>query len=237
MMHNLRLMIGAALIFVACADRPAAAQNAMVLDRIRQLDAAAPAPDPEALAPILLDAANRVASKGCSPTAIRVERIAPITGDRFVLGAVLNGRIRNGWTVYGREEGCPDADPVRFMVLQHASNQFVTTVVNRGRSNTSPSIMIDTSANVALAVLHKVKTVNPACTGEGTQMVRTRLDREDADLGPELFGIRYKGSWREIWTFGLCGRLVEVPVTFTGDGDGGAYNKVEASAAVLLPAK
>lgn len=220
-----------------CTALPAAAQNAEVLTRIRALDAAAPAPTVEALAPVLLEAATRAGpdANGCTAKSIAVEKISAITGDAAVLRAVLAKDVSNGWAVYGRAQGCSDPDPVRFMALRNPEGKLVAVLVNRGRSNASPSIMRDTSANVAMGALQVVKREDAACTGAGMRMERTRIDREDKDLGPELFGIRYKGGWREIWTFGVCGRSVEVPVAFTADGDGGAYSKVEASAAVLPP--
>lgn len=227
-------IIGAAAL---CGAMPAEAQNAEVLARIRQMDAAAPAPTAEALAPVLLEAATRAGPDlaGCVAKSITVETISPITGDAAVLRAVIASNVSNGWAVYGRTQGCADPDPLRFMALRRPDGALVAVMVNRGRSNVSPSIMRDTSSNAAIAALGLVKREDASCTGEGMRMERTRIDREDAGLGPDLFGIRYKGGWREIWTFGVCGRSVELPVTFTADGDGGAHSKVEGSAAAVLP--
>lgn len=55
-------------------------------------------------------------------------------------------------------------------------------------------------------------------------------------MGPEVYGVRYTGSWSEVWPITLCGRTVEVSVRFTADGDGGAYNNLKSAEAKLLPA-
>lgn len=138
--------------------------------------------------------------------------------------------MRNAWAIYGREEGCSDHDPLRFMVIRYASDTLVALVVHRGQSLTSPSIMSATSAMAALAGLHAVKKIDAACDDNAMRMERTRIDQRDAGLGPEHFGIRH-----EAWTYAVCKRQVEVPVTFKGGGDGGAHRNVEGSAALVLP--
>ena len=61
---------------------------------------------------------------------------------------------------------------------------------------------------------------------------------EESDLGADVFGVRYVGSWSELWPIEICGQIVEVPVTFKADGDGGAYYNIkDETVKLVLPEK
>jgi len=63
----------------------------------------------------------------------------------------------------------------------------------------------------------------------------TRVAKEEPSLGADVYGVRYTGSWIEVWPIELCGRTIEVAVRFTADGDGGAYADLKGTEAKLLP--
>jgi hypothetical protein len=217
---------------------PALAQNAQVLERLKAADAAAPAPARAELTAKIVEAAAKraAAGKGCAPSAIRIDRVDPLTGAGGIFAAVVQGQMRNAWSVMAFEQGCSDPDPMRYIVLQRPDASLVVAPVNRGYAIANPTIMRDTSANAGLVAFRTVQAADAGCKGDGMDMERTRIDRQDPGLGPDVYGVRYTGGWREIWTFGVCGRRVEVPVTFTADGDGGAYSNIEGGSARILPA-
>ena len=49
-----------------------------------------------------------------------------------------------------------------------------------------------------------------------------------------MFGVRYQGSWSEIWPISSCNRTVEGLVTFIADGDGGAYTNLPGDQVKVL---
>jgi hypothetical protein len=213
----------------------ASAQNAMVLDRIRALDAAAKMPAKADLEAAILSTANTIADakKVCRPAAINSEDVAPITGAAAILPAVLNCQIKNAWSVYVRYAGCQAPEPFRYAVLQLPDGSLKALLVNEGHSFANLSIMRDTSANAAVAALQRIKQEDANCAGADMAMGATRVASQSQDLGPDLFGVRYVGSWTETWDFTTCGRTARVPIEFKADGDGGAYTHIKGDAVTL----
>ncbi|MEE4206358.1 MAG: hypothetical protein V2I39_08700 [Erythrobacter sp.] len=229
---KIRIVTAVAVAAICAAATEAAAQDARVLAKIRDLDAAAPAPSAQVIESAVMEtAAAMTEAKGtCMPAAVTLEPATPITGARLILEGVLSGTLRNGWNVYAIYEGCEaEGDPVRrFALIEFADGTNRALPVNTGRSIANPSIMRDTSAAAAIGAMARVKREDSACDGSDLEMAGSRIVSESADLGPDVFGVRYTGSWREVWSFGVCGRVVDVPVEFTADGDGGAYTNVKA---------
>lgn len=223
---------------VACLSTGVSAQNAMVLDRIKALDAAAQAPAMPELEIAILATSKAIADakKVCSPASIGIEEVMPITGAAAILPAILKGQIRNAWSVYARHAGCPGSEPFRYAVLQLADGSLKALLVNEGRSFANLSIMRDTSAGAALAALQRIKQEDAKCDGADMTMGVTRVVFQSKDLGPELFGVRYVGSWTEAWDFTTCGRIARVPVEFRADGDGGAYTNIKGDSVQLVSA-
>jgi len=232
----MRPAIGLALGWLAATATAASAQNPLVLNRLRELDAKAPQPSTAELQASLLSTAKALgqAKSTCVPSAVKVQEVAPITGDRAVLAAALAGQIRNAWTLYAAHEGCPVTGPFRYMVVQKADGALLAPLVNQGRTFANPTLMRDTSAGAALAALQKAKSLDPQCTGDTMEMGPTKVAAQSADLGPEVFGVRYVGSWTEIWRFTTCGKSLDVPVEFRADGDGGAYTNVKGSEVLVV---
>jgi hypothetical protein len=173
-------------------------------------------------------------SGGCLPTSAVIENVSPATGVRFVFQGILAGRIRNGWTVVARHPNCEN-DIVRYTMVQDSAGDFSAVRTNRGRSHANESLIGDTWPLALLQAESTLRRANVVCDGRLSVLGVTRVAKEEPALGAEVYGVRYTGSWSEVWPITLCGRTVEVSVRFTADGDGGAYSDLEGAEAKLLP--
>jgi hypothetical protein len=220
-----KLILMAAIVLASSA---ASAQQQVVLDTLHGLDAKAPQPPLAELNQAVMSSARAFAEahQTCAPQSVKLSDVAPITGATGIMAAVMKGTLRNVWTVYAEHVGCSGANPVRYMVLQPADGSLHAVKVNEGRTFANPVIMRDASAGAALAALQKAKAARSTCAGEGMKMGPTRVTSTSKDLGPEIYGVRYVGTWTEVWQFETCGMKIDVPIEFTPDGDGGAYTKV-----------
>lgn len=226
-----------ALLATAALAAPAAAQHPMVLSRLQEINAQAPQPPADQLKQAVAATAKAFgdANRTCAPTDVALSDIAPATGSRDVLQAVLSGQARNGWLAYVSHIGCPASDPVRYLIVQKADGSLAAFQVNEGRTYASPAIMRDTSMQAALAAHQKAVSLGKGCDGKDMKMGRTRISAQSDDLGPDVFGARYTGKWSEVWRFETCGRKFDVPVDFTPDGDGGAYTSIKGEAVTVAP--
>jgi hypothetical protein len=223
---------------IVMAAQPAAApaQHPMVLAKLQEINAQAPQPPADQLKQAVMATARAFgdANRTCVPSDAAIAVVAPATGSRDVLQAVVAGQLRNGWTLYATYAGCPGAGPVRFLIAQKADSTLLALQVNEGRTHASPAIMRDTSMQAALAAHQKATGLDKTCDGKDMKMGPTRVAAESKDLGPDLYGVRYVGSWSEVWRFETCGRKFDVPVHFTPDGDGGAYTNIKADEVALV---
>ena len=222
-------------MFVSAGGAPA--QHPAVLARIVEMNRQAPQPSAEQIRAALVEsAAARGAAAGeCVPRELTVLEVSPATGVRAVLEGIVSGQARNGWLAYATHRGCPAAGPFRYLIVQRQDGSLIAPLVNEGRSIANPSIMRDTSAHAALSVHVEASRADAACDGRDMRMGPTRVVGQSDDLGPDVYGVRYVGSWREVWRFETCGRAFDVPVEFRADGDGGAYTNVNASGISLVP--
>lgn len=214
------------LIFLAAAvAAPAAAQDAEFARAIAAIDAAAPAPTEAEIAAAALDILKAIAREkgGCSPTSVLAERPMPATSTALATQLIGSGQLKNVWTVYIRPRGCPAGGPIRFLLLRSSAGELIARKVNDGESLAPPSMMRDSSFVVAVAALTAIQKAHPKCKDtDDMQMEGSRVVSRSADLGPDFYGSRYAGSWKEAWTFSVCGHRAEVPITFVADGQGGA---------------
>jgi hypothetical protein len=229
--------ISLAILAMAVALIPAAAlaQDAAYRRFLEQTNAAAPPPPLQALQAQALDMlqGNARVEGRCAPSAVRLERLESATAARVVTQGVRAGELRNGWTIYGRAEGCPQPYLAHFMVLRLADDSLRVVLVNEGETLTNPSLMRDMGHLAALAATNLVRRTNPRCDGAGLRMGPTRVvDR--SRLGSYSHGAYFSGGWSEAWTFVVCGRRVEIPVTFTADANGGADYDVRGTEGRIL---
>jgi hypothetical protein len=209
----------------ALAVAPAGAQEPAFVAALAEIDKAAPAPDVAETAPAALETLRAIAAKDktCVPTGVTMAPAASASASRTIATLIGKKQIRNGWTSYGRPQGCPATVPTRFLILRLADGTLIARVVNTGESLTAPDLMRESSFAVAMAAVGAIQKAHPDCKGiEGLQMGATRVSSRSADLGPDFHSQRYRGRWEEVWTFTLCGHRAEVPVTFVTDGAGGA---------------
>lgn len=206
-------------------------QDAQYAEFVERTNTSVPPPSVEAMTPVALETLQALKRQdgGCVPTALAMEPARTAIATFVITQAVASGQIKNGWTAYGRGEGCPGSPPVRFMVLRLPDDQLRAVVVSEGETLANPSLMRDASAPAAMVALQTVRTADAACDGSDMRMGPTRVAERGADLGPEYHGAFYAGSWSEVWTFVVCGRTVEIPVVFTADGNGGAHFNIRST--------
>jgi hypothetical protein len=198
----------------------------LVLDRLEAWNAAAPQPNEVVLKEQVQKKIEEIYSgnKDCFRAPVIVERVQPASADRYAFNAILRGAIRNAWFITTRQPSCENVAS-RYMVMQNSDGSFQTIRVNRGQSYAWESLIGDTfrlakiAASVAL-VRQGVECSPVSNAGLGV----VRIASEDEDLGNDTFGVRYSGSWAEIWPVEICERTVEVHIDFRADGDGGAYS-------------
>lgn len=215
------------LLIAFASSIPVHAQNSYVLQKMQEWNAAAPQPSNEELLKPVREAAQKIypSNGACLAQGVVVDAVEPATADRYVITEVAFRRMKNAWTVVVHHTGC-DSASVRYMVMQSMDGSTKAIRVNRGKSYAHDSLIGDTLQFVILGVDAKFTQSGLTCIGDSkAKLGIVRIDKEEADLKPATFGVRYSGSWSEIWPIEKCGRTVEIPVSFTADGDGGAYHK------------
>lgn len=226
-------------VLVSCLSVSVAqAQHPLVTQRLTELNAATPPPSQQIVSDQIAKTADSLyaAKRGCAKAGLTLERILPATAERYVFSGAVSRQIRNGWTVIARHPGC-DESPVRYMIVQDAGGVLRTTRVNRGLSYAHDSLIADTFPLAGLAAEAFLSRSKIACREPNkAKLGVTRIEGAASDLGPDVMGVRYKGSWTEIWPMSVCGEMLEVSVLFTPDGDGGAYTNIKGDLIKRLPA-
>jgi hypothetical protein len=212
------------VILAAAFAAPAAAQDPAFVKTLADIERAVPAPSPAEMAPRALETLQAVArtEQRCVPTGVVMEPAASASATQQVATWIGAKQISNGWTAYGRLQGCPARAPTRFVVLRLPSGELYVRIVNVGESLTAPWALAETSPIVSVAAMGAIQKAYPECTGvEGLKLEETRVAARSSDLGPDFRGQRYKGSWEEVWTYSQCSHRAEVTVAFVTDGQGG----------------
>ena len=228
----LRAGFFAALLLAA----PVLAQDAQTVAGFRAVNNKEPAPEAAVIAAEAKAVLAAMAAKGqakCTPTAVAIDAIAPATAARLVIEGINAKQLRNGWTATAVLEGCEGA-PSRLIVLRMADSSLLVRVINTGETLTTASQMRDTSANAAMAAVMAIRKAVPGCEGDGLAMGDTRVASRGDDLGPDVYGSRYAGSWSEVWRFSVCGAAADVTIGFKADGSGGVFSDVRGSETVIV---
>lgn len=226
------------LLFTAFAATTTAgqAQHPLILQRLTSWNAAAPQPAPATIQEQVMTAAvaAQKSSGGCVPTSAVIDSVVPATSVRFVFQGILAGQLKNGWTATARHPNC-DAAPVRYTISEDSAGTLATIRTNRGLSLANESLIGDTWPLAVIQAAVTAKRNGIECDPKSATLGVTRVAKEEPGLGADVYGVRYTGSWSEVWPVELCGRTVEVTVRFTADGDGGAYTDLKGTEAKLLP--
>jgi hypothetical protein len=229
-----RLLLLAAL--AASSTTTGHAQHPLILQRLTSWNAAAPQPTPSTVQEQVMKAAMAAQKRsgGCVPTTAVIDTVVPATSVKFVFQGILAGQLKNGWTVTARHPNC-DATPVRYTISQDSAGALTTIRTNRGLSLANESLISDTWPLAVLQAAATAKRNGFQCDPNGASLGVTRVAKEEPGLGAEVYGVRYIGSWIEVWPVELCGRTIEITVRFTADGDGGAFTDLKGTEAKLLP--
>lgn len=221
---------------VAIPTTPGQAQHPIILQRLTAWNAAAPQPAAATIRAQVMNAA--IASQkrfgGCVPARTIIDGVAPATSAKFVFQGIIAGRLENGWTVTAHHPNC-GSTPVRYTISQDSAGALATIRTNRGLSLANESLIGDTWPLAVVQAIATAKRNGVECAATNPNLGTTRVVKEEPGLGADVYGVRYTGSWSEVWPVELCGRTVEVTVRFTADGDGGAYTDLTGSEAKLLP--
>lgn len=226
----------AALLALLLAG-PAAAQDADFTKLMTDTNAAVPTPDAAALQAETLSLMKEAAPQegwNCTPATVTLDEVKPATASRIVVDGVRGGKVRNGWTAYAKVAECPAADTTRLLILSMADGRLLVRMMGKGESIADVSLILDTLRAANLAAFRLFSAADASCKADDLKVASTRVESRGADLGPDFYGVRFKGGWRELWTYSACGRRAELPVEFTADGQGGAYYKLPGKDAHLL---
>lgn len=215
---------------------PSHAQHPTVLAKLNEWNDAAPVPVNEVLKTAIRKKAGEIYDRkgACSNLDIAINAIEPATSDQYVVNAIVHRTLRNAWFVTARLPGC-DPAPVRFMVMQGIDNNLQTIRVNRGASYAWDSLIGDTLPSAQVAAIIALERANIPCKTNNTTLGVIQITEQEPNLGNSVFGIRYSGSWAEVWPIEACKRTVEILIKFTADGDGGAFTHIPGDTVRVLP--
>ncbi len=232
----MRLLILFIISINYLASNPADAQTPFEIQTLKAYNDINPSPSSAIVIGEIMKSAIEVQKNkgGCLPSSTVVDTVTPTTAARFVTEGVGARQIRNAWTVIVRHPNC-GSDVVRYAVVKQFGDGYYAFRINRGQSNANESLIGDTLPKAALVAALILKRAGTDCRTSDVMLGVTRVTEESADLGPDFYGARYKGSWREIWPIMTCGRTVEISVRFEADGEGGAYTNVKEDESKLLP--
>ena len=235
-MYRRKILIA---IFAAFIPNLAFAQNPQLLDLFHTIDKNAPTPEKSIIITEVMKAAVTIQKQTgvCVASSAEIEKIAPATGDRYIIEGAVTGRLKNGWTVYAKHPNC-GTDVSRYLIMQAIDGSFETIRLNKGRSNANAKLIDDSLVSIYTFASLAISKVNKKCNSKhilSATLGTTRIVNEESNLGPELYGVRFAGSWNEIWPVIICGQTAEVPVRFTADGDGGAYINMKSDEVKVLP--
>ncbi len=227
-MRLLAMIVAAILV---AATNATYAQHPIVLEKLRAWDNATPPPPRALMTAEVMKAAAAVQKRsgGCIASSAVIEKVSPATGVRFVFQGILSRQIKNAWTIVAQHPNC-GPEVTRYAIVERKDGIHYTIRINQGRSHANESLIGDTLPLAILGAETALKRAGVKCIDARAALGITRVTQEEPDLGPEIDGIRYTGSWSEVWPISMCGRSVEVLVRFTGDGDGGAHHEIKGGA-------
>lgn len=226
----------AGFVVFALLGGGARAQDAALSSFLQDVNARVPVPEKALVEADALQTLQAIAKEGgaCAPTAVALGPITPATADRMAMQGIQSGQLKNLWVADGVPSGCPDAQKARFMVLALADGRVLARVVSFGETIAWPSLFRDTGTPAAVLAFATASRDNPGCDQKSLNLLSSRIVAKGPDLGPDVFGVRFAGSWDEAWRFTACNQIVEVPITFRADGSGGAYHNIQSTAAKLM---
>lgn len=206
-------LIGVAAAFALAGS--ALAQAPGDVTRWTSINAAFPPPSVEEAT-----AAVVAAEAECPASGATLGPIASATGWRRIDDAIRAGQLVNGWSVTATRPQCPpERSAGRYVLLRDSSGALVAQLLHDGRSYLDLDTLLDTALPRAMRTVAMAASRDiPGCSPNPVGLLWTEIV-DETKLGPEQFGLR-QGSWRELWTFTACGRVLTVFVDVEGGPDG-----------------
>ncbi len=197
-----------------------------------------PLPEGEALAravgaAVAADAQQR---SRCAPAKISLGKLEPVTLDGMITAMIVQRQIENAWLVSVRLDNCPPADPIRVLIFRAADGaRLQGAFAGQGETIAWPTLARDTLRSAVAKAVERLRIADPKCTPRDMTPGSIRIAERSPDLGPNVYGLRLKGWWSEVWAFEPCGHKIAVPIKFTTDGKGGAYWDIDTPRIVYVP--
>ena len=172
----------------------------------------------------------------CPPGKISLGKLEPVTLDQMVTAMIVKGQIENAWLVSVKLDSCPPADPIRVLLFRAPDGERLQAIfAGQGESLAWPTLAREGLRAAATKAVARLRLVDPKCAPHDMTQTGVRIAEQSPDLGPDVYGLRLKGWWREVWAFEPCGHKIAVPIKFTTDGKGGAYWDIADDAIVYVP--
>lgn len=232
----MRLLILFVISMTCMVSAPSEAQAPSDVEIFKVFNEVTPPPSTAIITSEVMKSAleTQKSKGGCLPSSAVIDMVTPATAARFVSDGLKARQIRNAWTVIVSHPNC-GSDIVRYALVKQYNDSHYAFRINRGRSNANESLIGDTFPQAVLGAVVALKRAGIDCSSTEPTLGVTRIAEESSDLGPDFYGVRYKGSWREVWPIMLCNRTVEIIVSFRADGSGGAYTGNNEKENKLLP--
>lgn len=197
---------------------PAAAQAPEDLQRWAAINAAAPAPATD-----LARQAITAAQADCPATGASLGVISPVTAWPRVDAAITSGQLANAWVVTVQRSDCPDAF-ARYILLRDGSGALSAQMIHLGRSHVdldslSGVVMTKAMRTAGAAAARDIPGCSPDRVARTGALARIDII-DDTQVGPDRYGLRDSGTWREAWVFGICGRTLTVTMDFEATPEG-----------------
>jgi hypothetical protein len=133
------------------------------------------------------------------------------------------GVIKSVWHFFGSANFCGKKKMHKYALLQKRNGEYDAFILIPGTSYAWASLLRDVTRAVNGAVFFESVKKNPDCAKNEPLRFTNSQVVKDKKVGPQVFGIRYEGQWREKWTIERCGLEIFVLINFKADGQGGAY--------------
>jgi hypothetical protein len=122
--------------------------------------------------------------------------------------------VKGAWLVRYRLERCGEAKIYNALFVANGGKAPAARPFFPGSSNANP-VLVNDAMRAALAQATAAGVPN-GCKTAYVYDMQVATPARDVTEGGRMI----KGVWDEVWTFSMCGELVDVPMTFTPDADG-----------------
>lgn len=224
-------------VLALAAASPALAQTDADLAFFKDVNARVPAPPVATLEALLKNAFEQTRATNpqvCMPTAFAVSGVKPATADAGVWTGITAGQLKNAWTLHVEMPGCT-LSSADYLVLKlnppgATRDAFREIIYARGTTHAGPSLSRDGTKGAFGAVgaaltRAGVDLKDPKCSAPPVFGLREMIADKS---GPDVYGVRFTGTWTEKWHFQVCAHEGAVTIDFTADGHGGAYFSADA---------